>query len=430
MSDGLVTEKQTKNASASVIRKYTYTYNLKNQVTEENVYNDGSTLSYSNYYNYDNWGNIVYAKNAEGHEIFLSYANTSTSGFFVDNTGTVVQQFTNAFSGTVPSSVHTVLLGAAERQDETFVREVYITYDSEAHPTQSTNSFGNATTWLTFSGTFNEKTGSTSFPVDLTGHTIAGNGVLQITGAQSDDTYQESHSTNCGSPFSNCSWLQGNWSGKYFDAKWQRCFMNPPGCSDGWVSAGPFTHYPGTLGYQSYSTNPLLGQGGLYPSLNVTTNWKAYPAQVQYKFDSGNWTQITSNLKNATVGKTTTVAGGSHTLYFSESSSQNTKFSWTLYVPVDNTPDTYTTSMTYDSYGNVTSVTDAESNTTYFSYSAEYSHAYLTEMSVTVGSETITTKTTYDYYRGWVTSFQEPKGVKAGSAYDHMYTYDVLGRII
>ncbi len=124
-----------------------------------------------------------------------------------------------------------------------------------------------------------------------------------------------------------------------------------------------------------------------------------------------------------------TITGGSHTLYFSESSSYNTKFSWYLYVPVDNTPDTYTTSMTYDTYGNVTSVTDAESNTVSFAYSSSYSYAYLTEISATVGNDIITARATYNYYRGWITSIQEPKGVDAGSGYDYLYTYDLLGRL-
>jgi hypothetical protein len=85
--------------------------------------------------------------------------------------------------------------------------------------------------------------------------------------------------------------------------------------------------------------------------------------------------------------------------------------------------------MEYDSYGNVTSITDAESNTLSLTYSASYSYAYLTEISATVGQDTITTKATYDSYRGWITSIQEPKGVDAESGYDYLYTYDLLGRI-
>jgi len=427
VNNGLITGNVVKNASGTPMRKYQYTYSSKKEVLQEKVYYDGSTLSYTNYYAYDNWGNTIYVKNAGGHEQFFSYANTSTSGFFLDNAGTIIKTFTNDFSNcSVPSSVHTALLGAAEKQDDTYVREMYLTYDSEAHPTQSESAFGNSTTWLTYSGTFNEKTGNTSFPIDLTGHTVTGNAVLRITGLPSDTTYQESHSKQCHTnPTIKCTWNSGNWSGNYYNAHWMYC--SGFDCDDGWASIGPFTHYPGTLGYLNYSTNPSLG--GKSNSFSVTTNWKAYPVQVQYNIDGSPWEEITSDLRNTTVTIPVTITGGSHTLYFSESSSYNTKFSWTLYVPVDNSPDTYTTSIQYDTYGNLTSITDAESNTAIFTYSSSYSYAYLTEISAVVGTDTVTTKATYDYYRGWITSIQEPKGVDAGSGYDYLYSYDLLGRI-
>jgi len=426
VSDGLIAQNVIKNASGTPIRKYAYTYNTRKEITEEKVYYDGSTLSYTNYYAYDNWGNKIYIKNAEGHEEFFSYANTSTSGYFTDNTGAVIKTFTNAFSGTVPSSVHTALLGTAEKQDSTFVREAYLTYDSEAHPTHTTNTFGNYTIWLTYSGTFNEKTGSTSFPIDLTGHTVTGNAVLVVTGQPSNDTYQENHSTSCHTnPSIICTWNNGYWSNKYYSVMWSFCWGTE--CDSDRVSIGPFTHYPGTLGYQSYTTNPSLG--GRSNTFSVTTYWKAYPVQVDYNIDGSAWETISTNLKNTTAKTIVSITGGSHTLNFAESSSYNTKFSWTLYVPVDNSPDTYTTTMQYDTYGNITSITDAESNTLTFSYSSDYSYAYLTEISAVAGADTITTKATYDYYRGWITSIQQPKGVDAGSGYDYLYSYDSLGRV-
>ncbi len=427
VNNGLITQNVVKNASGTSIWKSGYTYSSRKEKTEVKVYYDGSTLSYTNYYAYDNWGNTIYVKNAEGHEQFFSYANTSTSGFFLDNTGTIIRTFTDAFSNcTLPSSVHTALIGEAEKQDSTYVRETYLTYDSEAHPTQSESAFGNTTTWLTYSGTFNEKTGSTSFPIDLTGHTVTGNAVLRIIGLPSDNTYQETHSKQChANPTIKCTWNAGNWSGKYYNAHWMYC--SGFDCDDGWASIGPFTHYPGTLGYLSYSTNPSLG--GKSNSFSVTTNWRAYPVQVKYNIDGSPWETIASNLRNTTATVPVTITGGSHTLYFSESSSCNTKFSWYLYVPVDNSPDTYATTMQYDAYGNVTSITDAESNTISFNYSSSYSYAYLTEISATIGTDTITNKATYDYYRGWITSIQEPKGVDVGSGYDYLYTYDLLGRI-
>jgi RHS repeat-associated protein len=432
ISDGLITQNVVKNASGTPVRKSTYTYNSGSQVTQESTYYDGSTLSFTNYYAYDNWGNVIYFKNAEGHEQFFSYANTNTSGFFKDKDGVIIKKFTNAFSNnTVPSSVHDALLGVAEKQDETYVKEMYLTYDSEAHPTQSGSAFGNATTYLTFSGTFNEKTGSTSFPVDLTGHTVIGNGVLEITGLASDDTYSENHSYTPGytAGCNNATWTICGWWGNKYKTQYTYVCGRCPDCDiyQGWANIGPFTHYPGTLGYQSYTTNPSCNQQSY--SFSVTTYWKAYPVQVKYNFDNTDWITVTSDLGNSTAKKAAPVTNGSHTLYFSESSAKDTKFSWYLYVPVDNTPDTYTTSMQYDTYGNMTAMTDAESNTVSVTFSSTHSYAYPTEYSLTVGSETITTKATYDSNRGWITSLQQPEGADAGSGYDILYTYDVLGRI-
>jgi RHS repeat-associated protein len=91
--------------------------------------------------------------------------------------------------------------------------------------------------------------------------------------------------------------------------------------------------------------------------------------------------------------------------------------------------ETYNASLMYDGYGNVISITNAESNTISLTYADTYAHAYLTDISAVVGTDTITTKVTYDYYRGWITSIQEPKGVQVGSGYDYLYSYDLLGRV-
>jgi RHS repeat-associated protein len=433
VNDGLITERIVKNASGAAIRTFMYTYNTRHEITQESVYADGTTLSYTNYYGYDNWGNMIYAKNAEGHEKFFSYANTDTEGFFIDNTGAIIRHFTNAFTNsTVPSSVHTALLGVAEKQDAVYVKEVYITYDVKAHPTQSKDLFGNHTTWLTYSGTFNEYTGDTSFPIDLTGHTVTGNGVLQITGQSSADTYTETHAytPGYGTGCRNADWTNCSWQNQYYKTRYNYMCGQCPDCDfyQGWAYIGPFTHYPGTVGYQSYSTAPNCNQKA--HSFSVTTYWKAYPVEVQYNVNGFDWKTISSNLKNTTATITvSSLTNGQNTVYFNESSSYKTAFSWYLYVPVDTTPDTYTTTMTYDSYGNVTSITDPESNIVSFTYSSSYSYAHLTEISATVNQDTITHKATYDFNRGWITSIKQPKGV-AGSGYDTLYTYDLLGRTL
>jgi RHS repeat-associated protein len=344
----------------------------------------------------------------------------------------VIRKFTNAFSNsTVPSAVHTALLGTAQKQDATYMRETYLTYDAEGHPTQFTNAFGNETSYQTFSNTFNEQTSTTSFTVDLSGHTVAGNAILEISGLASDSTYQENHQYTppYGTGCRNANWTSCSWSNNNYKTYYTYLCGPPedPDVYQGWAYIGPFTHHPNSVGYQSYSTTPSCNQQAY--SFSVTTNWKAYPVQVQYKIDSNDWTTVVSTLSNGTAHITVPITDGSHTLYFSESSQYNTKFSWTLWVPVDNTPDTYTTSLQYDSYGNITSTTDPESNTSSLTYSATYSYAYLTEVSRTVGNDTITIKTTYDYYQGWITSTQEPKGVDAGSGYDTLYTYDAMGRV-
>jgi hypothetical protein len=56
---------------------------------------------------------------------------------------------------------------------------------------------------------------------------------------------------------------------------------------------------------------------------------------VKYNIDNSDWTTISSNLKDTTAKITCPISDGTHTFYFSESSSQQTKFSWELHVPVD-----------------------------------------------------------------------------------------------
>ncbi|MGC1120082.1 MAG: RHS repeat-associated core domain-containing protein [Candidatus Methanofastidiosia archaeon] len=435
INDNVMTERVVKNAAGTPIRKVTCVYNSRDEIIEANIYNDGYNLSYTMYCNYDNWGNLIYFKDADGHERFFSYSNTSTSGFFMDTTGSVIRTFTNDFSNsTVPSSVHTVLLGAAEKQDATYVREVYLTYNGEGHATESSTSFGNYTGYLTFSGTFNEYTGDTSFPIDLTGHAVAGNAILEISGLPSDPVYQESHSGPCqGQCPLGCKAVSGSWGSGSYVLDYQCCRFDPtlPGesCTGSYTQfVGPFTHRPGTLGYVNYYTNP--GMGEKFTIFTITTRWRAYPTQVQYNLDQSSWKTITANLQNSKGFITVPLTDGTYTLYFSESSSCQTTFSWNLYVPVDNSPSEYVTTMQYDVYGNVISVTDPELHTVSMSYSPEYGHAYRTEISTSIDSETLTTRATYDYYRGWITSTQKPKGVDAGSGYDTVYTHDVLGRVI
>lgn len=82
-----------------------------------------------------------------------------------------------------------------------------------------------------------------------------------------------------------------------------------------------------------------------------------------------------------------------------------------------------TTASTFDTYGNPLTLTDARGNVTYFSYSASYQNAYLTNETRRDGSTQITTRYGYNFTTGnrlWV---YDPRG------YNTTYSYDILGRI-
>ena len=422
---GLVHWMTLTDAQDNEITRAYFVYNTRKETVRKDVYSGGSeSISYSEHYRYDSWGNLVYMSDPSDHEMFYSYAHTDTSGFFVDYNGAIVREFTNSFmESSIPSSVHTVMVGMAERQDNGSMMESYREYTGP-DLTESHSLYGPETTWLTFSGTFNEKTGQTSFPIDLTGHTVAGNGVLHITGLPSDDTYQESHSYSCeGQCNANCKSVSGSWQTRSYKLNYKCCRyeLGEVICAlDKTAYIGTFTHYPGTLGYQSYSTAPGMDQ--MFTTFLVKTFWKAYPAEVQYNLNQSAWKTVTPNLRDGQGRITVPITDGTQTLYFSESSGYQTKFSWSLYIPVDATGDTYATTYTFDQYGNMISVTNPQGHTTTYGYSPSYGYAYLTSQTDIVSGQEITVSATYDFYLGLVNS----RTCACGSVTD--YQYDILGR--
>ena len=65
-------------------------------------------------------------------------------------------------------------------------------------------------------------TGDTSFLIDLTRHTVTENGVLQITGQPSPDTYSETHSYTPGYGIGcrNADWTNCSWSNQYYRTRY------------------------------------------------------------------------------------------------------------------------------------------------------------------------------------------------------------------
>jgi RHS repeat-associated protein len=76
----------------------------------------------------------------------------------------------------------------------------------------------------------------------------------------------------------------------------------------------------------------------------------------------------------------------------------------------------------YDRYGNRISATDVLGRTTYYHYSPAYQNAYLTLTSSMVGSQNVTTSSTYDFATGLLLSRTNPDGQTT------TYQYDILGR--
>ncbi|MBU7010470.1 MAG: RHS repeat protein, partial [Theionarchaea archaeon] len=94
-----------------------------------------------------------------------------------------------------------------------------------------------------------------------------------------------------------------------------------------------------------------------------------------------------------------------------------------LYIDQGSTPGEYTTNFAYDTYGNMTSLTNTEGHNTTFAYSAEYQHAYLTSKTNMVDGQEITMSSTYDFNTGYITS----RTCACGSV-TH-YEYDLFGRL-
>jgi len=83
----------------------------------------------------------------------------------------------------------------------------------------------------------------------------------------------------------------------------------------------------------------------------------------------------------------------------------------------------FTSSATYDMFGNPIILTDQQGNKTYFAYSPTYSSAYLTNRTQTLGATKITDLYTYDINLGTMLSSTDPKGNTT------TYRYDQSGRL-
>ncbi|MBU7028113.1 MAG: exo-alpha-sialidase [Theionarchaea archaeon] len=411
-SKGRTVERISKDEQGVQTEKIVYTYNSKNKVVRQDVYAGTSTdISYSVIAGYDDKGNTVYTKDPEGTERFYSYANTNSENQFVDSKGVPVDLFSNQFyTNSIPSNCHILPVGEAFINNGR-VQETYYQYDGNGNLIETKTLFPTRN-YKVFSGTFDEDN-QTTFEFDLTGLTIT-DGILAISSiaVPYPEILHETHSET------GIGWQNsGSWQGKYFLADYIRC--HDMDCFDGETRIGPFEHYPGSPNYTGYTT--WVEDRTQYVRTNYSTIINEYPDEVEYKLNNSSWITVTTNLGSGTTSAVIPASSfvqGVNTLQFQESNTYSTEFEWTLYIDQGATPEEYTSSSTYNAYGNITSITDAMGSTTLFGYDSH--HVYLTSITNDL-NQTVTA--TYDFNRGLVTSITDAEGNTSH------FEYDILGRV-
>jgi RHS repeat-associated protein len=295
------------------------------------------------------------------------------------------------------------------------VTESYYKYDGNGNMIE-TKTLYPTRDYAVFSGTFDEN-GQTTFDIDLTEYNI-NDAILVISSiaVPTQETFYETHSE------AGKGWLNtGSWSGKYFMANYFRCYnTNPPDCFNGSTKIGPFEHYPGTPNYTGYTT--WVEENTQYVKTSYTAIVNEYPETVEYNLNDSSWNEITDNLGSGTTSITVPASlfvQSLNTLQFRDSNTFATRFEWTLYIDQGATQEEYITGYTYDTYGNLTSFTDALNHTTSFQYDVTY-HAYLSQITDALDH---TVSATYNLGTGTLTSMTDAKGSTT------TYEYDILGRV-
>ncbi|MGC1120163.1 MAG: hypothetical protein WBA22_03630 [Candidatus Methanofastidiosia archaeon] len=205
-------------------------------------------------------------------------------------------------------------------------------------------------------------------------------------------------------------------------ADYFRCYStSPPDCFDGSAKIGPFEHYSGTPNYTGYTI--WVEENTQYVKASYTAVINEYPEKVEYNLNNSSWNEITDNLGSGTTSTTipaSPFSQGINALQFRESNGYSTRFEWTLYMNQGSTPQTYVSSYACDSFGNVISATDSESQTKNYAYSSSNQYAYLTSVTDALGN---TTDVSYEFSTGRILSMTDPKGNCV------RYEYDLLGRV-
>ena len=409
----LITQSIMKNASGTQLQRTDYSYSGRKEQIQSDVYM-GTSYAYTEKTLYDSWGNVIYQENGEGEKTYYSYANTDHERVFRDFDGNIPCSTSQFFDCSVQSNIHDALVGILRIMDNQYLAETYYDYDVNSKIIEARQIFQSfSPNRSEYSDTFDE-TVQTSFTINVPG--FDDYATLKVVGLPTEHivTKTETHSKEL-----PVNWMnEGYWDGDTFYARYFTG-ENPP--DEGWEPIGPFVHYPGTAGYQSYTT--WVEGNFQYVETTYEEPEDFYPEQVEYNLNGDSWKVITPNLGSGHAFyaiPSEEFVVGDNTLNFRESNSRTTKFDWYLFLPCSSSViEDVSYGFTYDAYGNPASTTDPLNNTIYYGYDSQY-HTYLTSITDALDH---TSTSTYDLTYGLLTSITDAKG------YTISFEYDTLRRV-
>src|SRR2546427_4509786 len=418
------------DGSRHFIRGLQQRFGAQGEVPREIVLvTNGSTIgSYTNVYRYDLWGNQIYSRKAVNpspnlyHESFNAYYNDGLPpGFnafqdsFSQNQGTLPDNQWSTFNGTwlVSNGVYN---GTTPVVNPTH-QEGFFAWTNFTSPSISMA----ASIYVT------RRTYSSDPRVGLVAH-YPGNGmrkwalVFHILPSGSTnlsllDEYVAWRETPC--TLSYNTWYRFNFTINGNQA-WGSA--TAPGASPCSVS-GSFTSNDITsaTGLGLYAG----GIGALFDNVTVTT---VAPGITGTSFSN-------SFIQNGTPGPNVhdALAGSAELQNGTASAPVETYYGYTAWGGLNQTRRMYnsssgvqwiTTSAKYDTYGNLSTSTDRQGYTTYYSYSAKYDSAYLTNQTRIVISSGVTSLYGYNLTIGTMIWARDP------NLNNVTYKYDILGRLI
>ncbi|TMI24936.1 hypothetical protein E6H36_07680 [Candidatus Bathyarchaeota archaeon] len=421
------------DANHSLVRGYQQRFGLHGEVPREIVLvtdGSGGVGSYTNYYGYDLWGNLIYSRSVINpsanwyHESFNAYYNNGLRpGFYAfeetfsrnqgnspDNPWSVQNGYwlvkNGAYNGTSISGKQESVFAWANisRADVSIQARVFV----GKNVTSSDQRIG---IFVHYPGTGISKWG-------LVLHNRTSNGGMYL------EFLDEGN-----------QWLPGANSCTIYTNTWYTFNMTIHGyAGTGWAQADGHTTCTTVTGTFSSSSPAALGNGfGLYPG--------GYSAQ----FD---------NVTVATVAPLITGTGFSNSFYANGAPRPNihsevagiaglsnstgaiqpieSYFSYMSWGGLNQQKRRYdsppvqwvTASTTFDGqYGNPKVTVDARGNSTYYAFSGNYTNAYLTNQTMRDGSTKITTLYAYNFTTGNVRIVTDPMGNVTS------YQNDNLGRV-